>query len=142
MPANFSPIYTRVGDIQWVTTGYMTAANTTADLTSGTTYLAFTADATNGGFLRSLRFKATPAGNTTATVARVWINNGSTTGTAANNTLFGEITLPLTTATGTAATAEYEYPMNVALPPAYAVYLTIHTASANGWKVTAVAGKY
>ena len=137
---NADPIYTRVGDVQWI--GYVTAANTTADLTAGTIYLVWTADATNGGFLRSLRCKATPAGNTTATVLRVWLNNGATTATATNNILLGELTLPAVTASGTTATPELEYPVNLAIPPSYRVYVTIHTASANGWAVTGVGGKY
>lgn len=140
MASNFSPIYSRVADIQWG--DYMVTANTTADLTGGTIYLVFTADATNGGYVQKLRLRATPAGNTTATVCRVWINNGSTTGTAVNNTLFDEITLPATTASGTAATANYEVPLNFALPPGYRIYCTIHTASANGWKPSIVGGKY
>jgi hypothetical protein len=141
MPANVDPIYTREADIQW-SQGYVTAANTTADLTSGTSYLVFTADATNGGFLRTLRFKPTPAGNTTATVARVWINNGSTTGTAINNTLYGEVTLPAITASGTVANVDIDYDINVPLPPGDRIYVTIHTASANGWAITAIGGKY
>jgi hypothetical protein len=140
MAANNDPIYSKAPDVQWI--GYMVTANTTADLTAGTSYLAFTADATNGGYLQKLRFKATPAGNTTATVARVWINNGATTGTAANNTLFDEVTLPAITASTTQANISFEIPMNIALPATYRVYLTIHTASANGWAVTAIGGKY
>lgn len=140
MAANIDPIYSKSADVQWI--GYLVTANTSADLTAGTSYLAFTADTTNGGFLQRLRFRATPGGNTTATVARVWINNGSTTGTAANNVLWDEITLPATTASATLATAGYELPVNMALPAGYKVYLTIHTASANGWAATAVGGKY
>jgi hypothetical protein len=140
MTANTSPIFSAAGDIQW--NSYATAANTTADLTSGTTYLCFTADATNGGFVTRIRFRATPAGNTTATVARIWINNGSTAGTAANNVLHDEITLPAITASGTAATAGYELPLNFVLPAGYKIYVTIHTASANGWAISVIGGKY
>lgn len=140
MPANSDPIFSRVADIQWI--GYMVTANTTADLTSGTSYLVFSADATNGGFVRSIKFKPTPGGNTTATVARIWINNGATTGTAANNTLFGDITLPVVTASAVAEVIGFEYLMNIPLPPGYRIYITIATASANGWAATAIGGKY
>ena len=140
MPANTVPIFSKASNIQWI--GYMTAANTTADLTSGTTYLAFTADATNGGFLKKIRLRPTPAGNTTATVCRVWLNNGSTTGTAANNSLYDEVALPAITASGTAAVAGYEVAFLEPLDAGFRVYLTIHTASANGWQATAVGGKY
>lgn len=140
MSANVNPIYSRVADIQWIS--YIVTANTTADLTAGTNYLLFTADATNGGYVQKLRLRSTPAGNTTATVLRLWINNGSTTGTATNNSLFDEITLPATTASGTAATPTYEIPLNFALPAGYKLYATIHTGSANGWAATVIGGKY
>ena len=116
MVANTDPIFSRTADIQF-SGAYITAANTTADLTAGTSYLLFTA-AANGSFVSKLRLRATPAGNTSATVLRLWINNGSSTGTATNNSLYDEITLPLTTASGTAATPNYEVPLNFALPPA------------------------
>jgi hypothetical protein len=37
MPANNQPIFTRLADVQW-TTSAMTVANTTTDLTAGTSY--------------------------------------------------------------------------------------------------------
>jgi hypothetical protein len=126
--------------IAWV--GPIVTANTTPDLSSGTSYLLFTADATNGSFVTKLRLHATPAGNTTATVLRLFINNGGSTGTATNNSLFDEITLPATTASAVAATPNYEIPLNFALPPGYALYATIGTASANGWYGTVIGGKY
>jgi hypothetical protein len=140
MASNTDPIFSRAPAISF--NSYITAANTTADLTAGTSYLLFTADATNGGFVTKLRLHATPAGNTTATVLRLWINNGATTGTATNNVLYDEITLPATTASGTAATPNYEIPLNFALPPGYTLYATIHTASANGWSATVIGGRY
>jgi hypothetical protein len=138
---NNQALYTKVADIQW-SQSYMVTANTTADLTGGTSYLLFTADATNGGFVQKLRLRATPAGNTSATVLRLWINNGSTTGTATNNILFDEISLPVVTASATAAVANYEIPLNFALPPGYRLYATIGASSANGWYGTVIGGKY
>src|SRR5262245_261511 len=114
MAANVTPIFSRVADVQW--NSYITTANTTADLTSGTNSLLFPYYAIIGCDVQNLRLRATPAGNTTATVLRLWINNGSTTGTAANNILVDEISLPATTASGTTATANYEIPLNFALP--------------------------
>lgn len=141
MAANIDPIFSKAPDVQWVSG--VTAANVVIDMTSGTTYLAFTADATNGGFLQKLRFRATNAANTTASVARIWINNGSSTATAANNILYSEITLPATTASTSLATAGFEEPMNIPLPAGYKVYITLGTAMATGsWQVTAIGGKY
>jgi len=141
MPANNQPIFTRLADVQW-TVSAMTVANTTTDLTAGTIYLAFTADTTNGGYVQRIRFR--PLGtNTNATVARVWINNGSTTATAANNTLFDEITLPSTTVSQVAAQANYELPLNFALPATDRIYITLGTAPTSaGWSATVIGGKY
>ena len=141
MASNNQPIFTRTADIQW-TTPSMTAANTTTDLTSGTIYLVFTADATNGGYVQRIRFR-TLGSNSNATVARVWINNGGATGTAANNTLFDEITLPITTVSQVAAQANYELPLNFALPAGDRIYVTLGTAPTSaGWQATIIGGKY
>lgn len=137
---NVQPIYSRVGDVQW-TVSAMTVANTTTDLTAGTSYLAFTADATNGGYIQRIRFR-TLGTNASATVARIWVNNGSATTTAANNTLFDEITLPSTTVSQLAAQANYELPLNFALPPGDRIYITLGTAVAAGWQATVIGGKY
>lgn len=139
--ANNQPIFTSVGDVQWTTTP-MNVANTTTDLTSGTIYLAFTADTTNGGYVQRIRFR-TLGNNSNPTVARVWINNGGATGTAANNTLFDEITLPTTTASQVAAQANYELPLNFALPPGDRIYVTLGSLPTSaGWQATVIGGKY
>jgi hypothetical protein len=141
MPANSQPIFTRLADIQW-TVSAMTVANTTTDLTSGTIYLAFSADSTNGGYVQRIRFR-TLGSNSNATVARVWVNNGLTTATAANNVLFDEITLPTTTVSQVAAQANYELPLNFALPAGYGIYITLGTAPTSaGWEATVIGGKY
>lgn len=142
MAVNNLPIYTRRGDVQW--TSNMTAVNATTDLTSGTIYLAFSADTTEGGYVQRIRFK--PNNNTgvnnVATVARVWLNNGSTTATAANNTFIDEISLPATTGSANAALPVYELPLNFAMPPAYSIYVTLGTGVAGGYRATVIGGKY
>lgn len=141
MAANFSPIYSRIADIQY-SSAYVTNDSTDAGMASGDVYQVFQADSTNGGYVSKIRIRATPAGNTTATVMRVWINNSGATTSSSNNTLFDEITLPATTASATAATANYEVPMNIALPASYKIYVTVGTSTTNGWQVTVVGGKY
>lgn len=140
MAANSAPIFSRVGDIQGG--GPLTTASNTYDGTAAANTLVFTADATNGGYVQRLRFKAT--GTNTATVARVYINNGSTNGTAANNRFYGEVSLPAITATSTSATVDIDYPLNIALPPGYRIYvgLASNTATFTGWYVTVIAGAY
>jgi hypothetical protein len=140
MAANTQPIFSIAGDVQWSISA-MTAANTTKDLTSGTSYLVYTAPA-EGGFVQRIRFR-TLGTNSNATVARVWINNGLTTGTAANNTLFDEITLVATTNSEVAAQSTFELPLNFALPATYRLYITLGTAPTSaGWLATVIGGKY
>lgn len=138
MAANTAPIFTLLGDIQWGTTA-ITTANTAKDGT-GTVLTAFTADATNGGFVQKIRFRA--AGTNVATVARVFINNGSTNATAGNNILFDEITLSATTLSEVASLPVYELPLNFALPPGYKINVTIGTSVSAGYYVSVVGGKY
>jgi hypothetical protein len=138
VPANTQPIFSIAGEAQW-SSGAITAANTTTDLTSGTIYAIFTGG-TNGSYIQRIRFRH--LGTNIATVARVWINNGSTTGSAANNTLWDEITLAANTLSQTAAAINYELPFGFALPTGYIIYVTLGTAVAAGFKATIIGGDY
>jgi len=138
MAANTSPIYSSAGDIQWSATA-LNAPNTAYDGT-GTVATAFSASI-SGSYVQRLRFKA--SGSTSATVARVFINNGLTNATAGNNLLFDEITLAAITAVANASTTVYEIPMNIALPAGYRINVTLGaTAGAGGWYVGAIGGSY
>jgi hypothetical protein len=91
----------------------------------------------------SKEFVRTLGTNTNAAACRIWINNGGSTGTAANNTLWDEITLPATTVSEVAAQANYELPLNFALAPAERIYVTVATAPTSaGWQATVIGGKY
>lgn len=138
MAQNTAPIFTQVPKIQWIDA--VLTANTTKDLTSGTSYLVFTADATDGSYLSHLRVQ--PKGSNIATVMRVWINNGSTTATAANNTYFAQVTIALTTNIENGAIQEVIIPMNIALPAGYRIYVTLGTGVAAGFHVCGVGGDY
>jgi hypothetical protein len=138
MAANTQPIFSIAGEAQW-SSGAITAANTTTDLTSGTIYAIFTGG-TNGSYIQRIRFRH--LGTNIATVARVWINNGSTTGSAANNTLWDEITLAANTLSQVAAAINYELPFGFALPAGYVIYVTLGTAVAAGFKATIIGGDY
>lgn len=141
MAVNITPIFSKVGDVQWLN---LAAASAAIDGTGAS--LLFTADATNGGRVEKVRFKA--LGTNIATVARIFVNNGSTPATAANNVLFAEITLPGTTASAVASTAVVELPASgesafpLVLPPSYRLYVALGTAVAAGYHITAVGGKY
>jgi len=138
MPANTQPIFSIAGDAQWVTA---TDANNVGNITAGTIYLAFSAG-TNGSYVQKIRFRHTGA-NSAAVVARVFINNGGSTGTAANNTLFDEITIAANaTFTTNAASTNYELPLGFALPPTYRIYVALGAAAAGGIACTVIGGDY
>lgn len=136
MAANTAPIYSRTPDVQW---GTIATANTAKDGT-GTVVTVFAADATEGGRVEKLRIRA--AGTNVATVLRLFVNNGATNATAANNSLFTEITLPATTLSEVAALTEQEITLNISLPAGYKLNATIGTTVAAGYALTAVGGKY
>jgi biotin carboxylase len=143
MPANTNPVFTLTADVSTDGTtslhqGLTTAANDYTGASANYT-LVHTAGS-NGSYIRRLRFKA--SGTNVATVARVFINNGSTQTTAANNVLFGEISLPSTTATATAATADIDYPLEFALEAGFRIYVGLGTTVAAGWDVVCIAGQY
>lgn len=121
----------------------ITAANTNLDGTGtlGTDiFLAFTADTTYGSYLQSLT--VSPRGTNVASVLRVFLNNGSANGTAANNAKIAELTLPATTASAVAALQSLEVPINRAIAPGYRILVTLGTAVAGGYAVTAFGGGY
>lgn len=138
MTANTNPIYSKLPIASWYG-GAVVTGNTTDDMTSGTTYLVATAGA-DGDFYSRIQF--VPLGTNVASVGRIWINNGSTTGTAANNTMVGEVSLPLTTGIETASITPIYFPMGYGIPGSYKIYVTIGTTVATGFHVQAIGGTY
>ena len=137
MPANFQPIFTLTPDVAWGPTA-LTTANTAKDGT-GTVLTVFTAGA-EGSYVQRIRFR--PSGTAVQTVARVFINNGSTNATAANNVLWDEITIAATTLSETTAQSTFEIPLNYALPAGYKLNVTIGTTIAAGLYVSTIGGDY
>lgn len=135
--ANQIPIFTKTPHVGWGATTVATA-NTAKDGT-GTQLAVFTAGA-NGSYLQRIRFRA--AGTNIATSARVFINNGASAATPANNILWDEITLSATTLSEVAALATYELPMNFAVPAGYVINVAIGTTVAAGYYVSLVGGDY
>jgi len=147
MAANTTPIFTNVPDhSNNAGTGFYsgTSIGTAAanDYTGiDTDYqLVFTADATDGSYVERIRFVS--RGTNIATVARIFLNNGSAVGTATNNQMYGQQSLPATTAIDTAATVEIDYPMRIALAAGERIYVGCATAVAAGWSVVVVGGRY
>jgi hypothetical protein len=137
MAINITPIFTKRGDIQWPATP-MAAANTAKDGT-GTVAVAFTAGV-DGAFVQKL--VARPYGTNVATVLRVFLNNGGSTATPANNSLVNELSLPATTLSEVAAQPPNELALNFALPAGYKLTCTLGTAVAAGYEVTVFGGSY
>lgn len=141
---NANQIYVVKGQDGW--TDAMTTANTTRTGAAGTTYPFNTAAATpwagdtDGSFV--FYFTFVPLGTNVASVARVFENNGSSAGTAANNTLVLEVTLPATTASEVAALTPINVTMNKLVRPGYNYFVTIGTAVAAGWKAYLSGGSY
>jgi len=147
MAQNTSPIFPLIPEVTWVSGAAANSAtpgvtaNTTKDLTSGTIYgPIFTAEATDGSRLDFIKVRA--LGTNTGTVIRIFINNGSVTTTAANNTLYLERTLSSTTVSETQEQPDIILPLNISLPASYRIYATFGTAVAAGFHLTAVGGDY
>ena len=140
MAANTTPIFSKIGRVGQSDALPVATANTSKTLTSGTIYLVFTADATNGSRVNKLIWQ--PIGTNVATVGRIWLNNGATTGTATNNTLIKDSTLAATTNAEVAAIGNTEVILDIALPAGWRVYVTVGTTVAAGFNVAVIAGDY
>lgn len=142
MVANVDPIFTQTPNISW---GTAAGSNTSADFTTVTNApLIFTGGA-NGSLLREIRVKFAPGTNTVAAAARVWLNNGSTTGTAANNILIGEFTVPATTAATASSQADIIYSFSTPglfIPNGYRVYVGFGAYSTGTFHVTGIGADY
>lgn len=137
MAANTAPIFPKTPKVRWAATN-ITAANTAVDGT-GTVTTIFTAgiDGSRVDYL-----KVRPRGTNVASVLRVFINNGLTNATAANNILFMERTLPADTISQVAELKDTYIPLDVSIDPSYTIFVTLGTAIAAGISVTAVGGDY
>ena len=102
--ANTQPIFSSAPEFQ---SGGMLTTAATSDY-SGTNIsntILFTADATNGGWIERIRFKA--AGTNTASVARIYINNGLSRLAASIAAVSGTPTGTPSTSGGTLQTGTY-----------------------------------
>lgn len=59
-----------------------------------------------------------------------------------NQMFLGEISLPATTASASAATPDIDYSLNIVIPPAFRVLVGLGTTVAAGWAVTGIGGNY
>ena len=135
MAANTSPIFPLTPKAAWAT---LTTANTAKDGT-GTVSTVVTAGA-EGAFVTQVR--AQPLGTNTASVLRLFLNNGSTNATAGNNTLVAEVSLPAITLSEVAQQVPAIIMLNLAIPASYKLNAVIGTTVAAGWAVCGISGDY
>ena len=144
MAANTSPIFSLTPKIGFAK---VTGVDGSADGIDADVKLVHTAGSF-GGFVQKLYAQPiSTSGSTTtsAAVLRIYVNNGSTVGTATNNQLIKEWSLSAI-AVNVAATVgvlSYEIPLNFQLPASYTIYAGVTAMAANTqWNITAVAGDY
>lgn len=151
MSANLYPIYSRAWDIQIAGSVIGPTANTNTDgtMVAGCN-LIFTADPIEGGFVYKVILK--PITTVAATVARVFYCSntagpfvaGQTNGQL-NTALLAEQALAAWTLSQTAASPQYEIPINIGMPANTKLLMTFGTstgAANNGYNPIVIAGKY
>lgn len=147
MTANTSPIYTLIPINTWAK---VTAADTTADGTDADVQLIYTADATDGGYVKKVVCHPQSASGSptmSACSLRIYLNNGSAVGTAGNNLLIAEISIPAGITVGvsasTAPVGMYIIPIEFQIQAGYRLYGSATAVAANTqWNMLAVAGDY
>lgn len=138
MAANTSPVFVSGPKISF--SGSMTTANTDTSMSTGTSYLVYTGGA-NGSKVETVNLWHLGT-NSSQTVVRFFVNNGSSTGTAANNALVQEFTMAANTVSQTAASTPVAWAANLYLAPGYKLYATLGTAASAGIMAVAQGGDY
>jgi hypothetical protein len=160
MAVTSTPIFTQTPNVGTLNAIISTAMTSTSaydgtNATGTAMALCYTAGA-NGSRIDQVQLKfsstngAAASGTSSATVARFWINNGSTNTTAGNNIFLGEVALPATTVTAAGTTANTVYTLPVPLgglniPATYRIYagLTVAAGGTNiAIAINAVGGDY
>jgi hypothetical protein len=141
MAMNTIPVFTKTPNIGWANL-LAANANTALDGT-GTVSTVFTAGA-DGSMVNCIKVKSsTTTATSAAGILRIWINNGSTNSTATNNSLVSEQLLTANTASATANTINYCFPLNIQLPAGYKIICTVSTmAASTAWQFTCEGANY
>lgn len=107
-------------------------------VTGAVSYRLYTGPASNGEYV----YFASTSNTFTQTVPIIAGQLANPGDYVVNNMFYGELSLPATAISQTAATVELDYPMNLALPPGYRVMVGFGSAVATGWYVMGIGGKY
>lgn len=151
MAANAIPRYTLIGDYSTNSTagtaGTMgpIALTATGDFSGvSVNYVkVFTGDTLNGSRIGGLHFEA--LGSNVQTVARIFVNNGGLTSVASNNSLVGQLTMPATTTSNTAAVGASDFYFPGAggfadIPAGYTILVGLGTTVVAGWEISPILG--
>ena len=130
-----APIFPATPKVSW---GVVSLGNTNYDGT-GNVSLLFTAGVTGA---RVDTLKALSLGTNEATVFRLFLNNGSTTETSANNSLILELTFSAVTTSQTSALTSQEEVLDFAIPSGYCLYGAVGVTLTNGYQITILGGDY
>lgn len=143
MVANREPRFTGKSNVTFSTDTIVgTAANTDRTLATGTTYIAYLCP-TDGAIVEGVHLY--PQGTNVATVAALYLNNGSAITTPANNRMIQEITCPASTASNNAAIPPVWIPVPRPLwdiPEGYRLVLAFRTATAAGFHAVTAASQF
>lgn len=145
MAANTNPIFTLTPLNSWCK---VTGVDGSMDGTDADVQLLFTADATDGSFIHHIRaWPISTSGSTTTSAAamRLYLNNGSTVGTAGNNILMLEENLPATAVNvaGTVTNGGLNIDLRIQLQAGYRLYVGVSAMAANTqWNFVAIGGDY
>jgi hypothetical protein len=159
MSANTNPIWSKIPHVGTVLIPQANAVVKSDGTSAGTgadiMYCVFKAEATNGSYVKKIRFmptSATASTATTPTVLRVFVTTASQTEgaasgatTNANTTLLGEISTPAITADApTAAVTPFELSIDDAIAPGQSILVCQHVAMASAcfWKAIVFGGDY
>jgi hypothetical protein len=159
MAGNAQPLYSaapRIDSAKMSTLGsgivVGPSANTATDGSGANTYPCFVSGA-NGSYLQKIVFR--PIGSPATTVARIFFCNNlgafpgtwtaGTTNTAANTSLYAEITLPAWTLTQLLQSVWLELPFGFAIPTGFGVLVTFGTSTGSagtGYDPLVIGGNY
>lgn len=139
MAQNTAPIFLGVAKVNFA--DLSTSGVTNMDGTDANVKTVFTAHASYSSKIEDV-YVVHKGTNASATVVRFWINNGSSAGTATNNTLMYEMTMALNTVGQTAASIQGTWRANLVLPAGYKLLAASGNAISGGMAVTCVGGDY
>ena len=156
MPANTSPIFPVAPCALAAQNVLLSTAMTSTKAFDGTettgTAMALVATAgSNGARLDQLTINytgtngAAPSGTSTATVVRLWLNNGSANTTATNNSFLNNIAIPAQVYINTTQMPVGIVPLNISIPAGWKLYAGLTTAMGGtncALSVVAQAGDY